>query len=167
MKTLHLLRHAKSDWDGPWESDSDRPLSPRGLRAAPRIGEYMTEHGVEPDLVLCSSARRTVETLEALGPAVPTSAEVQILDALYGASAGEMLALAAEAGSSASSILLIGHNPSTQQLAATLAGDDATPSGIVAKYPTAALASFEFADGDLGNPAGAALIRFVKPRDLE
>lgn len=161
MNTLHLMRHAKSDWDGPWESDHDRPLSPRGLRAAPLIGRYMLEHGIDPALVLCSSARRTVETLESLGEAIPKSAEVQILDELYGASSSEMLDLAHSRSEDAVSVMVIAHNPSTQHLAAELAGDDAAPSGIATKFPTAALASFEFADG------GTRLLRFVRPRDLE
>ena len=93
MRTLHLLRHAKSSWDDATIRDHDRPLAPRGARAARKIAEYLASASVHPALILCSSARRTVETLEALRPAISETAAVSIEPELYGADASEILEL--------------------------------------------------------------------------
>ena len=169
MKTLHLLRHAKSDWDGSWDTDRERPLNPRGRTAAPMIGAHMVEQDLEPDLVLCSSATRTIETLELLGDGVPSSAEVRILDQLYGAEPLTILAELREAPDSAGSVLVIAHNPGIHRLAVELAGPAAAGTELIGKYPTAALASFKLETGEWAE-AGAApstLVSFIKPRDLQ
>jgi hypothetical protein len=64
MRRLYLLRHAKSSWEDVGLADHDRPLAPRGRRAAKAIGRHLRDSGIEPELVLCSSARRAQETLE-------------------------------------------------------------------------------------------------------
>src|SRR5689334_6927644 len=85
MKRLYLLRHAKSSWEDESLADHDRPLSARGRRAAYAVGRYLREHGIEPELVLCSSSTRTRETLARIG------LSGQVEPGLYGASAGELL----------------------------------------------------------------------------
>ena len=130
MSRLYLLRHAKSSWDDPGLVDHDRPLAPRGRQAAEAIGAYLREHDIGPELVLCSSAARTRETLERVG------LTGQIEDALYGAGASALLARLHEVPDEVASVMLIGHNPGMRQLAVDLAGLDD-------KFPTAALATLE------------------------
>ena len=85
MNTLHLLRHAKSSWDDAGLADRDRPLAPRGRRAAKLIADYLRHEGIVPALVLCSPARRTRETLEALAEAFDDDVPVEFERDLYGA----------------------------------------------------------------------------------
>src|SRR5258708_4362712 len=85
VRTLYLLRHAKSSWTDPSLSDHERPLAPRGRRAAMRVARYANTEGIRPDLVLSSSALRARETLEVLRPALGPGAELRIDDDLYGA----------------------------------------------------------------------------------
>lgn len=172
MAILHLMRHAKSDWDHPNLVDHDRPLAARGERAASLIGAYMEQEGVEPDLILCSSARRTQETLERILPYLPDGTEVRIEPKLYAASVTQMLALAAAAGEGVDQVLLIGHNPGTQYVAMQLAGsgDPGSLQELRTKYPTAALTSIELPGplSELMSPEGAAgeLLRFITPKSL-
>ncbi len=163
-KQLVLLRHAKSSWDEAQLDDQDRPLAPRGCRAAKKIGIYLHREGIEPDLILCSSAARARQTFDLLhlGP----KAEVLFEDGLYGASAGTLLARLRQVTDTAGSVLVIGHNPGVEDLAATLAGDD---EGLVQKFPTAALADLRVpiaAWGEL-RPGVARLHVFILPRSLD
>ena len=89
-RRVHLLRHAKSSWDDPTIGDHERPLAPRGLKATTRLARWIEEHGVRPDLVLCSSAVRAQETLSRIGHALG-SPPVHVEDGLYHASADELL----------------------------------------------------------------------------
>jgi phosphohistidine phosphatase len=154
-RTVYLLRHAKSSWDDPTLADSERPLAPRGRRAAKKIARYLRERGARPELVLSSSAARARETLVAIG-------EGEIRPELYGASAAGLLAVIRGLPDDVSSVLLIGHNPGMEDLAgafAPLPGE---------KFPTGALATFVFdcarwADVALG---GAELVDYVVPREL-
>jgi phosphohistidine phosphatase len=150
MKRLYLLRHAKSSWDDPELADHERPLSARGRRAADAIGAHMREHGIEPQLVLCSSATRTRETLARIG----LSGEIE--PGLYGASASELLARVRELPPSLESVLLIGHNPGIHDVALAL-------TGAPGKYPTGALATIELAGWTAGS---GRMIDFVRPREL-
>src|SRR5918996_5979084 len=78
MKRLYLLRHAKSSWDDPTLADHDRPLAPRGRRAAKVMAKHLHRNGIAPELVLCSGSRRTRQTLKRIAPGLGDSAEVQI-----------------------------------------------------------------------------------------
>src|SRR4051794_16751236 len=91
MKTLILMRHAKSAWDDPHHKDIDRPLSPRGRKVAPRMGEWLAGEGYKPHVVLCSSAQRTRETLDLIRPHLPQSAKIEFAPTLYLAAPREML----------------------------------------------------------------------------
>jgi phosphohistidine phosphatase len=166
MKHVYLLRHAKSSWKTRGVQDHDRPLAPRGRRAAKAIAGYLLEHGIEPELVLCSTARRTRETLERIEPALGT-ADVRFEPELYGASAGTLLDRLRRVDDEVGSVLLIGHNPAIQTLALDLA-THAAPE-MEAKFPTAALAALEFR-GRSWRALGAGTVEltaFVRPRDLE
>jgi phosphohistidine phosphatase len=160
-KHLLLLRHAKSSWDDPGLVDHDRPLAPRGRRASRAIRSYLQEHEVPISLVLCSSARRARDTVELVEP----GGELQIEDGLYGASAGQLLERLRRVPEDADVVMLVGHNPSIEQLALDLAVDPGELAGR--KYPTGGLAWLSFAGPwDSLGPAGAELTTFVTPREL-
>ena len=163
---LLLLRHAKSSWDDDSLADHDRPLAPRGRRAADRLAEYFAAERIRPALVLCSSARRARETLEPIMAAMGPGVDVRVEDGLYGASAPELLARLRELAPPVTPVLIVAHNPGLHDLALGLARD-AGPE-LPAKFPTGALAVL-----DTGTTAwagltwGAArLARFITPRAL-
>jgi phosphohistidine phosphatase len=167
MRHLHLLRHAKSSWDDPAPADHDRPLAPRGRRAAGLIASHLREEEIEPALVLCSSATRARDTLTGIQPALPEDAEILIERELYGASEHELLARLQEVPDRVGSAMLIGHNPAIQGLALTLSRSGTPLDELELKYPTGALATLVF-DGswrELG-PGAAELRAFVRPKDL-
>lgn len=132
------------------------------------MSRYLTETDLRVDLVLCSSTRRTRETLELLAPAFDR-AEVLVEDGLYGGGENELLERLREAPESADTVALIGHNPGMQDLASALAGQDpgAEAARLRERFPTGALAVFEI-DGawrELG-PGSARLVSFTVPREL-
>jgi phosphohistidine phosphatase len=154
---LILLRHAKSGWDDPGLDDHDRPLAPRGRRAAPVMGAWLRGRGHRPDRVLCSSARRTRETLEllALDPC-----EVRVLPELYLAEAGTLLRLVEREGAGAGTLMVVGHNPGIGRAAAMCVRDPPSDPAF-GRFPTAAC----LVAGLDGPPPGEAL-DFAVPRDL-
>ena len=172
MHQLLLLRHAKSSWDDPKLSDHARPLNARGRKAAAAIRVAMRELGLTPDIVLVSPARRTMQTLEILEPWDETPL-IEPMDALYLATAPQMLKLLQAVAETARSVLVIGHNPGMHELAMMLVGEQALRSAddpvrrLAKSYPTAALAEFSV-PGPWGRlEAGRArLVRFVAPKDL-
>jgi phosphohistidine phosphatase len=168
MKRLYLLRHAKSSWKDTSLPDHDRPLAGRGRRAAKAIARHMREHGIEPELVLCSTARRARETLERIEPALDTRA-VQVEPDLYAASAHALLARLRSIPDTVESVMVIGHNPGLQELALELARPASAVSELATKYPTAALATLAFRASswqELDRDT-AELVELVRPRDLE
>jgi len=170
VRTLLLLRHAKSSWADPLASDHDRPLAPRGERAAQRIAEHVRTAGIRPELVLCSSARRTRDTLDLLRPVLEASSEIRIEDDLYGADAREMLDRLRIVDAAVSSAMIIGHNPALQELALALAGDgvESAARQLRAKFPTCALVTLDVSGCDwAGLREGQGyLTSLVLPRHL-
>jgi phosphohistidine phosphatase len=166
MKRLLLLRHAKSSWDDPSLADRDRPLAPRGHRAAERMAEHLRSSAPPVDLVLCSPALRTTETLEHLGRAFG-DAEMMVEDGLYGATEVELLDRLRRVPEDAEGVAMIGHNPGVQDLALDLARGGEDHERMRAKFPTGALAVIEF-DGAWAelSEGGGRLIAFVTPKDL-
>jgi phosphohistidine phosphatase len=168
MRTLHLLRHAKSSWDDAGLEDQDRPLAPRGERAATLVGVYLAQERVAPDLVLCSSARRAVDTWQRVAAQLPRAPRVRREDSLYAASAHALLdRLRRVDDDSVSSLVLVGHEPGLGELARGLAAADADAARRLARFPTTALATFAVAGAwsDLGR-CDVSLTRFVRPSDL-
>jgi phosphohistidine phosphatase len=162
---IQVLRHLKSSWDDPGLDDHDRPLAPRGRRAGKLVRRYLKAMPA-PDLVLCSSAKRTVQTWEAVRAAAP-EADVEISPALYGADAESLLEHVRELPESVSSVLLIGHNPAIEQFAAGLSVSGAARERMAVKYPTGGLATITVRGPwrELSWAAGQ-LTEFVAPRDL-
>ena len=169
MHQLLFLRHAKSSWDDPKLADRDRPLSKRGRRAAAAMRKAMLDLGLTPNVVLVSPSRRTLETLAALEPWDDTPL-VEPVEALYLATAPQLLAILRGVNETVRSLMLIGHNPGMHELAVLLAStsvaSDATRRMTTA-LPTAALAEFSVAtQWQQLDAAGTRLVRFLTPRDL-
>ncbi len=169
MHRLILLRHAKSTWDDPALSDHARPINARGRRSVAVMAAAMREHGLlPPDLVVVSSSRRTLQTMEALGPL--EGARIEVLDDLYLAPRDRMLEALREVPDSAGTVLLIAHNPGLHDLALELAGDALDDSGggaLRGAYPTCGMAEFAVSGAWGGLRAGRArLTRFLAPSDL-
>lgn len=166
MKTLILLRHAKSSWDDPDLDDFERPLAKRGRKAAGLAGGFMAERGWVPGLALVSPARRARETWERVAAALPGRVETRFEEALYMAGPDDILALLRDAAGLPGAVLVIGHNPGLEECARRLAGPASDPDALARlteKFPTAALARFEAATLE---PGGAALTDFVRPKDI-
>ena len=128
MNRLLLLRHAKSSWDDPSLADHERPLAPRGHRAAESMAEHLRSNVPHPDLVLCSSALRTRETLERMSKAFG-DAEVVVDDDLYGATDELLLERLRGVADRFETVAMIGHNPGVHDLAIALAGSGADLAG--------------------------------------
>lgn len=171
MRRLMLLRHAKSDWSGPHSApDHDRVLDPRGREAAPKIGAYMARHGLEPDLVLCSTAARARETLALAARAFSVPPRTVYEARIYDADPERLLEVIEETDADVHALLLVGHNPGMQSLAELLiaSGDVESRQKILEKYPTAGLAVIDFPLSDWSrlHPQSGRLDRFVTPRLL-
>ena len=171
MRTLYLLRHAKSDWGDPGLDDFDRPLAPRGRRAAPAVAQWMNANGCAPDFVLCSAARRAVETWALVSEVLESAPETETTEDLYHASPAGLLRLAQGLPDRHAAAMMIGHNPGFHVLAGALAGEgpDDLLRLLAAGYPTAALAGIEF-DAESWSeiaPGAGRLTCFVRPRALE
>ena len=122
MRTLTLFRHAKSSWAEPGLPDFDRPLAPRGEDAAPLMAAFLVERGLAPDLVLCSSARRTRETLDLALPAFRPAPKIAYDETLYHAPAPVMIGQIRQTPDEVRNLMILGHNPGLQALAIDLVG---------------------------------------------
>ena len=171
MKTLILMRHAKSAWDDPDQKDIDRPLSARGRKAAPRMGAWLEAEKYRPDVVLCSTARRAHDTLDLLKPHLPKTAAINPVRGLYMASPREMLGEIGKIPASAHIAMLVGHNPGMESLASLLTGTGNAKAiaSLHSKFPTATIAVLRFNTdrwSDLAAGSGS-LLAFTRPRDLD
>jgi phosphohistidine phosphatase len=169
VNVVYLLRHAKSSWEDASVPDHDRPLAPRGRRAAHKVADHLRRAGIAPAIVLCSTARRASETLDAILPAFHPPPEVRREEALYGASAEELVHRLRGIPASVPSALLIGHNPGIQSAALLLAGsgNQALVARLRDKMPTGGLATLELDREWTAAADGAArLVAFVVPREL-
>jgi len=137
MKTLLLLRHAKSDWGDPSLRDFDRPLADRGERDAPRIGKALRKSGVTPDIIIASPAARARATVQAAMKAAKVELKITFDESIYGASSAELMKIIRRLPDADECALLVGHNPGFEDLAGRLTGSHE-------RMPTAALACIEF-----------------------
>jgi phosphohistidine phosphatase len=165
---LFLLRHAKASRKDSSLRDFDRPLTGRGRNDCAKIAEHMREHAIAPQLVLCSPAKRTRETLEGIRPALEHDPEVRYVDAIYDASPKELFRILRAVEDSFDSVMLIGHNPAEHELAVELAASGSRVDELAANFPTAALAELEF-DGRIGElaPGSAKLLSLTTPKQVE
>jgi phosphohistidine phosphatase len=170
MKTLILLRHAKSDWSQPGLADFDRPLANRGRKAAPLVGRHLFDKGLVPDLVLCSAAERARQTWELVASEFNGTPEMRLLKSLYLATPSRLLTAIQRTPAEVGKLMLIGHNPGMENLAERLIGTGRkkTLRCLQAKFPTAAVAVIRFPGDDwktLADRSGE-LTRFIRPKDL-
>jgi len=171
MLTLSLLRHAKSSWKNPTLPDRERPLASRGVADAPVMGRAMTERGIDPELILCSSARRTVDTLALVLPELKVEPKVVYEDSLYHPSPAEMLEMLRAIQPGANRVMIVGHNPEIQAFALDLIGSGPKHmrDQLTEKFPTAGLAVINFTAGlwssiDVNS---GSLNLFLTPKELK
>ncbi|EIM75599.1 putative phosphohistidine phosphatase SixA [Nitratireductor aquibiodomus RA22] len=166
MSRLFLLRHAKAGWAAPGTSDFDRTLTQSGQSDAKALGMRMRSIGLIPDLILCSPARRAVETLEFVASTLFDSPpKTELVQELYNSDATDYLHAVREA-QVAETLLLVGHNPMMEDLAFELpsAGDQQAMRGTASGFPTCGLAviSFPAPLADIRRNGGR-LEAFLKP----
>lgn len=175
MKTVTLLRHAKSDWNDTAPRDFDRPLNERGRRAADVMGRWASSQGLRFDQVIASPAVRVGATLAQFRESLGTSPEPIWDRRIYLASAAIIGEVIADTPASCTNLLLVGHSPGLEDFVLdTVADDAASPlrAQVAIKYPTAALAVLQFDITDWTSvnaaiPGSARLRAFVRPRDLD
>jgi len=165
---LWLLRHAKSSWDDAGMPDEDRPLAPRGERAADLMRAYLETNEIRPNLVLCSSALRARQTLARVLPGLGTELEVRVESGLYTFDAGVLIDRLRRVPPQVASVLVVGHNPALQDLAVRVTDRGDRLEDLLEKFPTGALAEIEVGPGSWETFADPRrlLTRFVAPREL-
>ena len=154
IRNLILLRHAKSDWSNPALADHDRPLARRGRKAAPRIAADLARWAPVPDIVLCSTSRRTVETADLV---VPAGVPRQLLRSLYHAGPDAILETVKHLPGSVRTAMIVGHNPGMEDLVIALTGGLPWDG-----FPTCAYGLFGMAE----DWSFVRCLRLVRPRDL-
>jgi phosphohistidine phosphatase len=137
MKTLLLLRHAKSSWKNPGQRDFDRPLNKRGMKAAPLVGKFIRERKLKPNLIISSPAVRARMTAALVVESGELEAELRYDERIYEADVEALVKVVSQADEAAETVLLVGHNPGLQELLRFLTGEEP-------EFPTAALASVSF-----------------------
>lgn len=133
MKTLLLLRHAKSSWNNPGLSDFERPLNGRGLADAPRMGALLRQEELLPDLIITSAAKRALATARSVGDACGYEGQIEATRTLYMADVQDFLTVITAVPDTAKVVLMVGHNPGVEELLEKL-------TGHWERMPTAALA---------------------------
>jgi len=161
MKTLLILRHAKSKWDEPDVADHDRTLSQRGKREAPRMGERLRAEQLVPDLIISSTAKRARKTAKLVAEASGYEGEIRMEADLYLADPEAYLEVLREAPDACQSVMVVGHNPGLEELVEALTGE-------AEALPTAALAQIALHISrwqDLDEDIEGELVQIWQPRD--
>jgi phosphohistidine phosphatase len=174
MLQLIIMRHAKSSWSEGKRDDFERPLSKRGRQAAPAMGRALAQRGLIPELILCSPARRARETLKLALDGMASNPRLDYDDQLYTFGDGTAYLKVIAGQKDSNPLMLIGHNPSIQNLALRLAvtGDRAAVQRMRRKFPTAAVAVFAFSAASwsklqVENSTTGELELFITPKMLE
>ena len=162
MKTLLLLRHAKSSWKIVDQPDFERPLNGRGEWAAPMMGRHLRKQKIEPNLILCSPAERARQTAALFAEAAKLGSELRYDERIYEASALQLLEVITQADEAADTLLLVGHNPGLEELVLLLTGETRL-------MPTASLAKIDLTPDKWAKvkEQTGRLDWMVKPKDLE
>ena len=166
MRSLTLLRHAKSSWDDESIDDFHRPLNDRGWRSANAMGHYLAEKGLKFDLILASPAERVVQTLRGLEEGGWQGRPVQFDRAIYQAGYRDLLAMVQATAETVQRLMIVGHNPTIGAVAAQLSRNGGEE--VLGKYPTGALATIEL-DVEIWagvEPDSGRLTAFVTPKSL-
>jgi phosphohistidine phosphatase len=163
MKTLLLLRHAKSSWKYSDLSDHERPLNKRGKHDAPLMGKLLREEDIVPDLIICSSAKRAMDTAEAVADASGYDSDIIVTRFLYHADVGDFFDVLKSIENNPNTIMLIGHNPDLEEFLSTLTGE-------MEWLPTAAIAFVELPIhnwDEVGYDTEGRLVDLWLPRELK
>lgn len=162
MKTLLLLRHAKSSRKDDGVRDFDRPLNQRGLKTAPSIGRLIRKRKLQPDLVLSSPAERARQTTQLVIEAAGLKTELRYDERIYEASVARLLGVVSQLDDEAGMVILVGHNPGLEELLEMLTGE-------AHNLPTAALACIELniEKWNKVRAGGGQLHWLVKPKELK
>ncbi len=168
MKTLFVLRHAKSDWGDESLRDFDRPLNHRGRKAAKAVGRELKDRDIHPDFVICSPAVRAKQTLECLLEGYGQQLSVTEDRRIYLAEPDLLADLIRSAPDEAKRLMIVGHNPGLQELVIALATPGELLDEAAEKFPTAALAEIRF---DIESwrdvaPGDGSLEALLKAREL-
>lgn len=173
MKSLTILRHAKSGWDAPVERDFDRPINARGRRGAELVGQYLKRQQLPVDRIVASPAVRVSETLDIFQSAANLDAlEPQWDRRIYLASAATLIDVIRDTGGDADHLLIAGHNPGLEDLLLMLVPDnssDALRAEVEEKLPTSAMArlDLDIAEWRQLDVNSARMTFFIRPRDLD
>lgn len=161
MKKLLLLRHAKSSWADASLPDFERPLNERGRRAAPLIGKFMRAQKIQPDLIICSPAKRARETIALVLEAAGIKPELRYDERIYEATVPRLVEIISQIADDKREVLLVGHNPGFENLLESLTGQ-------TERMPTAALARIILNSENWNEAAaqGGRLERLVKAKEL-
>ena len=163
MKTLLILRHAKSNWDHENLADHDRPLKARGKQDAPRIGTLIRAEGLVPDLILCSSAKRARTTAELVADACGyDESDIVFTRDLFHAWESDYIDLLKSVDENFSCVMVVGHNPGLEGLVNLLTDEDVW-------LPTAALVQVELDLNhwnEFGDETEGRMINLWRPRDF-
>jgi len=163
MKTLLILRHAKSSWSESGTADHDRPLNKRGQETAPRMGELIKAEGLTPDLILSSTAKRAHKTADKVAKSCGYDGDVELRGSLYLATPDAYFLALNEVDDAVQRVLVIGHNPGLEDLLERL-------TGVSESLPTAALAQVALEIStwrEAAHVTDAALVNLWRPRELE
>lgn len=173
LKSLTILRHAKSGWDAAVERDFDRPINARGQRGAELIGQWLKRQKLPVDQILASPAVRVTQTLDIFQPAADLDQLEPHWDRrIYLASAATLIDVIREGGREATHLLISGHNPGLEDLILMLvpeSADDELRAKVDQKLPTSALARLELEIDDWHalDTGMARFTQFIRPRDLD
>ncbi len=162
MKTLLILRHAKSSWGDPSLADHDRPLNARGKRDAPRMGQLLADQELTPDWIVSSTAKRARKTATKVAKACGFERQVELNGRLYHAYPADYVHVLREVDDQHQRVLVVGHNPGLEELVATMAGQ-------YQSMPTAALAHVVIdidCWSDLQSTSTSRLVSIWLPREL-
>ena len=164
---LFILRHGKSDW-GTGQPDFDRPLADRGRSAVQKVGAWMNNEGLVPDRVISSPARRARETAESICRSLGLKERgIRFDERIYGGSIAEMLASLADHAADAQHVLLVGHNPGSEELVYFLTRGPLRQPDDGKLLPTAALAVLRpLTDWRSLGQGGAELLSITRPGEM-
>jgi phosphohistidine phosphatase len=167
-RELLVLRHGKSSWDGSVATDLERPLAGRGKRDAPRIGAWMAEQGLIPDLIISSTARRARQTAERVAKAVGVDPEAIVADErIYYGGVRDLLGVLGECHAEIGRVLIVGHNPTLESLVGFLGGASAAAFEAEKLFPTCALAWFGMPEDWTELAAASGTLRaLIRPKSL-
>jgi phosphohistidine phosphatase len=162
MKTLLILRHAKSSWANSRLADHDRPLDSRGKQDAPKMGRLLEKEDLTPDLIISSSAERALTTAEFAAISAGYTAEIQVTRQLYHAGPEEFIEVLQGVSDANKQVMVVGHNPGVEELVEQLVGH-------YQRMPTAALAQIELPISrwsELDEETNGRLVNLWRPKEV-